>query len=577
VIGGSFTSAAGLAVGNIARLNSNGTADATFNPNANGTVEALSLQADGTIIATGTFTVIGGQSLPYAARITSSGAVDATFAPTPNNVVNSAVVQLDGKVVLGGAFTSVGGYSRYELARVPVTSEVSQTIAASPDSSTLSWTQGGGAPGVSGVTFEESTDSLTWTQVGVGTAVSQSTWQVSGLPTPPSTPFFVRVTAIVPSARYSSSGLFQYIQEVYPGSSPVVDSVAQTNGSAGTPFSFTVMATQASATFSALGLPPGLTINATTGVISGMPTATGTYQVFLTASGPGGTSISSLVITIGASGSTSIAAGSSADRLVNLSSRDQLTGSQNLIAGFVVSGSTPETVLLRAVGPGLAQFNVTGVMATPELQLFSSAGTLMQQNSGWAGSTALSSAFAQLGAFALSPGAYTLHVFDASGVGGVALTEIYDVTQSPLTDPNRLINISARGSVNPGVGALIGGFVVSGSASETVLVRGIGPGLTQYGVTNALADPVLKVFDSGGNLVASNSGWGTQVSAGPDQGSVTASGIASAAASAGAFALTTGSADTALIANLPPGSYTFEVTSASNSTGEALGEVYQLP
>ncbi|HXN34848.1 MAG TPA: hypothetical protein VN877_01675, partial [Opitutaceae bacterium] len=168
-------------------------------------------------------------------------------------------------------------------------------------------------------------------------------------------------------------------------------------------------------------------------------------------------------------------------------------------------------------------------------------------------------------------------VFDHSGAGGVVLTEIYDVTPSPLADPNRLINISARGTVSPGAGALIGGFVVSGTSNETVLVRGVGPGLAQFGVANALADPVLRVFDASGNLVASNLSWGSQVAAGPDQEGVSASGIISAESSTGAFSLATGSADTALVANLPPGSYTFEVTSASSSTGEALGEVYELP
>jgi hypothetical protein len=157
------------------------------------------------------------------------------------------------------------------------------------------------------------------------------------------------------------------------------------------------------------------------------------------------------------------------------------------------------------------------------------------------------------------------------------LTEIYDASPTPLTDPERLINLSARGAVSPGAGALIGGFVVSGSSTKTVLIRGIGPGLAAFGVTGALADPILSVYDGNGDLVAENSSWGSQTVAGPDQTDATAADIVAADTSAGAFALTAGSADTALIASLPPGAYTFQVTSASNSTGEALGEVYELP
>jgi hypothetical protein len=129
--------------------------------------------------------------------------------------------------------------------------------------------------------------------------------------------------------------------------------------------------------------------------------------------------------------------------------------------------------------------------------------------------------------------------------------------------------------VSPGAGALIGGFVISGSSNKTVLIRGIGPGLAAFSVAGPLADPVLSVYDSNGNLVARNLSWGTQAATGPDQ--VAGADIVSTASSVGAFALVAGSADTALVASLPPGAYTFQVTSASNATGEALGEVYEVP
>jgi hypothetical protein len=97
-----------------------------------------------------------------------------------------------------------------------------------------------------------------------------------------------------------------------------------------------------------------------------------------------------------------------------------------------------------------------------------------------------------------------------------------------------------------------------------------------FGVTDAIKDPVLSVFDALGNVVAQNLNWTSQSITGAEQASVTSQDIANVGASVGAFALTAGSADTALIANLPPGAYTFQVTSASNATGEALGEVYEV-
>jgi len=128
-------------------------------------------------------------------------------------------------------------------------------------------------------------------------------------------------------------------------------------------------------------------------------------------------------------------------RLVNISTRAQVgTGGNILIAGFVIGGSTSETLLIRASGPALIQFGVSGTLPDPQLQLFSGS-TVINSNSGWGGNPQISAAAALVGAFSwgssptkdsailvtLPPGAYTAQVSGASGDTGVALVEVYEV------------------------------------------------------------------------------------------------------------------------------------------------------
>ena len=277
----------------------------------------------------------------------------------------------------------------------------------------------------------------------------------------------------------------------------------------------------------------------------------------------------------------SSAAGTS--RLVNISTRAQVgTGTNILIPGFVISGSGTETLLIRADGPGLTQFGVTGVLAQPSLSVTNqSTGKTIAANTGWGTSSnaaQIASVATQVGAFALTSGsadsavivnlpagAYTVQVSGVNSTTGIALAEVYEVSSSGT----RLINISTRAQVGTGGTIIIAGFVVSGSGTEQLLVRGDGPSLIQFSVTGALAQPGLSVINqSSGSTIASNTAWGT--SANPSQ-------ITSIGATVGAFSLTSGSADSAVVVNLPAGAYTAQVSGVNSTTGVALAEVYEVP
>lgn len=273
----------------------------------------------------------------------------------------------------------------------------------------------------------------------------------------------------------------------------------------------------------------------------------------------------------------------SGSRLVNVSTRaDVLTGGEISIAGFVIDGPPGESkqVLIRGVGPTLSEFSVSGVLAQPTITLFNSANAAIASNTGWGTNTdtaAIVAASVQVGAFALPtgsadsamlaslmPGQYSVELTGAGSSTGIGLVEVYETNTS---DAAQLINISTRGEVGTGGNILIAGFVVEGSQPATVLVRAVGPTLASFSVAGVLANPVLTVFDSSDNPIATNTGWGTGTN--PSQ-------TTSVGASVGAFALPSGSADSALVLTLQPGNYSMQVTGANGTTGIALAEVYQV-
>ncbi|MFT3772519.1 MAG: right-handed parallel beta-helix repeat-containing protein [Minicystis sp.] len=268
----------------------------------------------------------------------------------------------------------------------------------------------------------------------------------------------------------------------------------------------------------------------------------------------------------------------SGGRLVNLSIRSSAgIGGEPLIAGFVISGGS-KPVLVRAVGPTLGSFGVPGVLSAPVLDLVGGSGTVAS-NAGWstAGNAAqIASTGAAVGAFALpwgsldaaalttlGGGPYTAVVTGSGGASGAVLTEVYDADAG--NPSSRLVNVSARALIGSG-DVLIGGFVVGGGGPRTLLVRGVGPALSAFGVSGALGDPQLTLY-SGSQAIAHAVRWGDAVNAGE---------IATTAAQVGAFALPSGSADSAMIVTLPPGAYTVHLGSVGGGAGVGLLEVYDV-
>ena len=272
-------------------------------------------------------------------------------------------------------------------------------------------------------------------------------------------------------------------------------------------------------------------------------------------------------------------------RLVNISCRAQVgTGQDILIAGFAVggagtAGSLP--VLVRGSGPALASYGVAGTLPDPALQLFQGA-SVLATNDGWGtNAAAVEAADALVGAFpfssasthdtalveALAGGSYTAQVSGESGDTGVALAEVYDATPAgAYTQASpRIVNLSARVVVGTGDYIAIAGFVLSGSTARTVLIRASGPALSVFGVSGVLADPQLQLLSATSAVLAQNVGWASNPQ------------IASAAASVGAFAWKAGGLDSAVLATLPPGAYTAEVSGATGDVGVALIEIYEVP
>jgi hypothetical protein len=259
-------------------------------------------------------------------------------------------------------------------------------------------------------------------------------------------------------------------------------------------------------------------------------------------------------------------------RQLNISTRMRvLTNDNVLIGGFIITGTDPKKVILRAIGPSLAAAGVPGALQDPTLELHDASGTIAFndnwkdtqqaeiQNTGIPPTDDRESAIVKT----LAPGSYTAILRGSGNTTGVAVVEAYDLDSNRAV---KLANISTRGFVDTGDNVMIGGFIVgaglgnNGSGSEKVIVRAIGPSLTAAGVAGALQDPTLELHDGNGATIAFNDNWkDTQ------QAEIQATGIPP-----------TDDRESAIVRVIPGGNYTAIVRGVSGTTGIAVVEAYTL-
>jgi len=562
------------------RLNANGSADASFSAAVTGPVTGLAVQPDGRILAlqgrtlvrltaagasagatlaTGdlrAFTLLadGGIVVAGAGAITPAtgaarshllllapgGELVTAFNPAPDAAVTALAAQADGRLMAAGRFRVIGGVGRPALARLSSIGVGGQTLGVAANRGSVTLSRTGPVGEASAVVFEQSVDLVTWSVLGSGVrAAGAAAWQLAGLNLPANGSFYVRARAIVAGSAGISGGIQESVRE-FNYASPV----------------------------------PGL---AMPGSITTAPSSAAAQAVIDGATGILPRSVVSLVpgegtVEIRVQGDTA-AAGAGPARLANLSTRGRVEPGFPLVLGFAIAGDEPRRVLVRGAGPALEAFGVNGALQAPRLELQRTDGQRVTGNEGWGSAADIARVAGETGAFPfragsadsaavvlLAPGTYTIQISDARGAGGVALAEIYDAGAG---ERSRLVNVSSLGRAGTGFDALISGFVLEGGAAARLLLRGVGPGLTRLGGLVAAEDPALALYDGAGVALGANDNWVASV---PE--------VAEAAVRSGAFALVPGSRDAAVLATLPAGVYTVQVSAAGG--GPALLEVYEV-
>ena len=601
LVAGNIRAVNGVARGGIARLNANGTLDLSFDPGtgANSTIYALALDASGNVYVGGVFSSVNGVPRLRVAKLSSTGALDPTFNQSGGgaSATVNAIAPPDGagRIVIGGAFSTYNGVTARRIARLNITTGALDTgfnpggtgfdsnvfaVLFAPDGK---YYAGGLFTSFNGVTRSRvarlnSNGSLDETFVG------------------PAMEVLVEALALQNGKLFAGGGLFQNSSDrifrltssgaldptfntgtgieispanTYPAHSPEVSALAiqadgkllvggifnQYNGTTRIGLvRLTAAAISPTPTPSATPTPtPSATPTSTP---SATPTSTPTPTPTPTASP---TPTSTPTPTPGTLG--------------NISTRLRvLSGDNALIGGMIATGTAGKRVIIRAIGPSLIPFGVPGALANPTLDLFQGS-TLLFSNDDWNTSTQQAD-IANSGLapsdnresaiiWTLTPGQnYTAVVRGQNGGTGVGIVEAYDLEQAAAS---KLGNISTRGFVDVDDNVMIAGLIAGpgNGTSLKVLVRALGPTLSDFGVPGVLMNPTLDLVNSSGTVIRSNDNWKDN----PQQrAAIEAAGLAPSH-----------DEEAALVETVAPGAYTAVVRGSNRATGVGLVEAYNIP
>jgi len=599
LIGGDFTTLApngGPAVtrNHIARLNPDGTLDTAFNPNANSSVHAIAVQADGKILVGGDFSTshsepatIGGQTRNFIARLDPTTGLADSFNPNANDIVWSIAVQPDGKILAAGYFAVIGGQTRNRIARLDPTTGLADSF--NPDVSVgigiyAIALQGDGKILVGGPFLSiggQTRHSIARLDPTTGLADSFD----------PNATNWVQSIAVQADGKILAAGIFHgdnsiggqtrnYIARLdpttgladsfNPNANDWVYSIAlQPDGKILAGGAFTSIGGQTRRHIARLYATNGL---ADSFDPNGDATCTQfcfSSFVYSIAVQPDGKILAGTNFSTFAPNGGPIVTRNNIARFVflppafgNISTRGGVeTGDNAMIGGFIITGTQLKTVVVRGIGPSLG---IPGALADPIIEVHGPSGELLGSNDNWRddpnhqhvidnGLAPTNESESALWGI-INSGSYTVIVRGKNDSVGIGVFEAYDVDQ---TADSRLANVSTRGLVRTGDNVLIGGVIVAGQNSRKVIVRAIGPSLSMAG---RLDDPFLELHDNNGALIVTNDNWRTD-----QEAEIIATTIPPS-----------DNRESAIVRDLVPGNYTAVVRGVNNSTGIAVVEAYAL-